>query len=121
MQRRRFERLVERAIAMLPDEYRERLNGVAFVVKQRPSPRDLRSGRVPSGHTLFGLYQGVPLTVQGSQEPLLPAKIIIFQQPLEQANTDLRTLEEEVRKTVRHEVAHHFGISDERLYELGMQ
>jgi predicted Zn-dependent protease with MMP-like domain len=121
MHRRRFERLVERAIARLPSEYRDRLDGVAFVVKRRPTVRDLYAGRVPRGHTLFGLYQGVPLTLQGSQEPLLPAKITIYQQPIEQACRDEDTIEEQVLKTIWHEVAHHFGISDDRLYELGMQ
>jgi predicted Zn-dependent protease with MMP-like domain len=121
MQRRRFERLVARAVSRLPRVYRERLGGVAFVVKWRPSSRDLRDGSVPPGHTLFGLYQGVPLIHQGSLEPLLPAKITVYQQPIESAFRDTESIDAQIQKTVWHEVAHHFGISDERLYELGMQ
>jgi predicted Zn-dependent protease with MMP-like domain len=120
MDRRRFARLVQRALDELPPEYRDRLDGVAIVVKWRPTAADLRAGRVPLGHTLFGLYQGVPLPLQGSMEPLLPAKITIFQQPLEAACPDIAALREQVKRTVWHEIAHHFGISDERLHELNM-
>lgn len=120
MDRRRFERLVARAIEALPPPYRGRLDGVAIVVKWRPSLRDLRAAGVPPGHTLFGLYQGVPLPLQASGQPLLPAKITIFQQPLEAASPDYRTLAEQVRRTVWHEIAHHFGMSEERLRELGL-
>ena len=120
MDRRRFERLVAQAIEALPSPYRDRLEDVAIVVKWRPSPRDLRAGGVPPGHTLFGLYQGVPLPLQASGQPLLPAKITIFQQPLEAAAAGRPALAEQVRRTVWHEVAHHFGISDQRLRELGM-
>lgn len=120
MDRRSFQRLVARAIDALPAPYRDRLDGVAIVVKWRPSPRDLKAGGVPPGHTLFGLYEGIPLPLRASGQPLLPAKITIFQQPLEAACPDHRTLAEQVRLTVWHEIAHHFGISDQRLHDRGL-
>jgi predicted Zn-dependent protease with MMP-like domain len=105
-----FERLVGLALDTLPPELRARLSNVELVVEDEP----------PRGQRLLGLYQGVPLTRRGSNYTgALPDKITIYRGPLERlAGGDPDRLHEQVRRVVLHEVAHHFGISDERLVEI---
>ncbi|MHB8573897.1 MAG: metallopeptidase family protein [Dehalococcoidia bacterium] len=117
--RRRFETIVRRSLRHLPPELAARLENVDIVVRMRPSSSHLRSGRVPPGHTLLGLYVGTDLTRRDSGYNFaLPDRILIFQEPLEQLARDEQDLIDKVRHTVLHEVAHHFGISDDRLREL---
>jgi predicted Zn-dependent protease with MMP-like domain len=118
--RLRFESLVRRAIRSLPDEFRERLDNLDVVVERRPSLRRLHQGGLALGYTLLGLYQGVPRTRRGSGYTYtLPDRIIIFQAPIEQCCNTEDELVGQVQATVVHEIAHHFGIDDERLAELG--
>jgi predicted Zn-dependent protease with MMP-like domain len=115
-----FEGLVRRAINGLPPEFLDRLDNVDVVVERRPSPRRLRQGRLGRGYTLLGLYQGIPHTRRGmGYSYALPDRIIIFQEPIEQRCDSEEALVEQVRATVVHEIAHHFGIDDARLAELG--
>ena len=120
MPRGRFLRLVRRALAGLPPPFRERLSNVDIVVKRRPGRDDLRDSGLAPGEAPYGLYFGVPLTERDSYGLVLPDKITIFQEPLERDFPDEAELVDEVRKTVLHEIAHHFGISDEKLAEMGM-
>src|SRR3990170_8592745 len=121
MQRRRFIGLVQQALADLPSPYREWLENVDVVVERRPRLHQRRETGLRPGETLFGLYEGVPLTSRGSDYGMvLPDKISIFQEPLEQECDDEAGLIEEVRRTVLHELAHHFGTSDEELERLGL-
>ncbi len=119
MERRRFERLVFRALAELPSPYSDWLANVDVVVERRPRRHQLAG--LARGEALFGLYEGVPLTERNSDYGLvLPDKITIFQEPLEREFRRDAELIEEVRRTVLHELAHHFGISDEELERLGL-
>jgi predicted Zn-dependent protease with MMP-like domain len=118
--RPRFLRLVRQALAGLPPPFRERLSNLDIVVKRWPGVDDLREGGLGPGETLYGLYSGVPLTERSEYGFVLPDKITIFQQSLERDFPDQAELVEEVRKTVLHEIAHHFGLSDEKLAEMGM-
>ena len=121
MQRRRFVRLVQQALADLPSPYRDWLENVDVVVERRPRLHHLREGGLRPGETLFGLYEGVPRTERDSGYGMvLPDKISIFQEPLEQECDAEAELMEEVRRTVLHELAHHFGASDEELERLGL-
>ena len=113
-----FYNLVERALEGLPPELSELLDNVAIVVDEWPeySTPLVTEDTVD---TLYGLYEGVPLTERGAgYHGMLPDKITIFRGPLEQ---DFRRveLEEQIRITVVHEIAHHFGIDEDRLEELG--
>ena len=119
--RARFLRLVRQALAGLPPPFRQRLSNVDIVVKRRPGADDLWEAELGPGETLYGLYSGVPLTERGGYSLVLPDKITIFQQPLERDFPNEAELVEEVRKTVLHEIAHHFGISDEKLAEMGLE
>jgi predicted Zn-dependent protease with MMP-like domain len=117
---RDFELLVAQALDNLPPDIQEKLENVEVVVAWRPSPAQLRRLGVGRGHTLFGLYEGVPLTARTSHYGMvLPDKITIFRQPIEAHCRSDEQARRVIRRTVLHELAHHFGISDERLRELG--
>ena len=113
-----FYELVERALDGLPPELSSLLDNVAIVVEDWPE-RSTQTDSGGPGETLYGLYEGVPLTERGdSYYGVLPDRITIFRGPLER---DFRAheLEEQVRITVVHEIAHFFGFGEERLEELG--
>lgn len=121
MERARFLRLVRRALQGLPPEYRARLHNVDVVVKRRMSPRERREAGLRHGEDVYGLYQGIPLTERTSDYGLvLPDVITIYQEPLEQDFPDEEDLVREIQVTVMHEIAHFFGIDDERLEALGL-
>lgn len=111
-----FEQLVDRAIRGLPPAFLERLDSVAIVIEDEPTRAQLAS---VGARGLYGLYQGVPRTAWGATGAALPSKISIFRGPLERSHRDPASLEVAVEDVVRHEVAHHFGIDDARLGELG--
>ena len=115
LKRARFSRLVARALDALPTEFRERLRNIDVVVLDEPHDEQ----RPEDGSELLGLYEGVPLTGRGSGEPYLPDRISIFRGPIERMTASPKKQAEIVKDTVIHEIAHHFGISDERLRELG--
>jgi predicted Zn-dependent protease with MMP-like domain len=106
----RFEGYAQDALASLPLELRARMSNLEIVVEEEPPP----------GQRLLGLYQGVPLTRRGSYyDGVLPDKITVYRGPLLRLNgRDAELLGREVKRVVLHEVAHHFGIGDERLIEL---
>jgi predicted Zn-dependent protease with MMP-like domain len=113
-----FYELVEEALEGLPPELAELLDNVAIVVEDWPDySTPLASGQ--EDDVLYGLYEGIPLTERAAgYYGFLPDKITIFRGPLER---DFRhdELEEQVRITVVHEIAHHFGFDEERIAELG--
>jgi predicted Zn-dependent protease with MMP-like domain len=107
-------RYVRRAMRSLPAEYVARLDNVEIVVARRPN-RHQRS-RLGPGVELYGLYEGVPLSQRGSGYGMVvPDKITVFWEPLTRDFPDEATLAQQVARTVYHEIAHHFGISDEEL------
>jgi predicted Zn-dependent protease with MMP-like domain len=105
-----FERLIQDTLDSLPPELRDRISNVEIVVEDEPPP----------GQPLLGLYQGVPLTRRGSNySGALPDKITIYRGPLERLyGHDPELLSRQISHVVLHEVAHHFGISDQRLIEI---
>jgi predicted Zn-dependent protease with MMP-like domain len=104
------EEIIQDALDSLPGGLRDRISNVEIVVEDEP----------PVGQALLGLYQGVPLTRRGTgYAGALPDKITIYRGPLERLyGHDPELLRGQIRRVVLHEVAHHFGISDERLIEL---
>ena len=110
-----LEAMVMLALDRLPAPFRERLGTVAIVIEDEANPEQLAS---VGARGLYGLYQGVPRTVYGADAAMFPSKITIFRGPLTRANPTPERLAAAVIDTVLHEVAHHFGISDERLHEL---
>lgn len=121
MERERFEALVRRAVENLPEEFLERLDNVDILVEDLPTVAQMRKSRVPRGNILLGLYEGVPRTRRSSGYGMvLPDKITIFQRPIEAKCRNEDEIVAEIERVVRHEIAHHFGIGDERLRELGI-
>ena len=115
-----FDNLVAEALDLLPVYFREKMENVEVLVRLWPSKDELRSAGVPSNHTLLGLYRGIPLTERNHAYGLvLPDTITLFQGPIEVAAASRGEIVQVVRHTVIHEIAHHFGISDDRLRELG--
>ena len=114
-----FERLVDRALAAIPPPYRDALREVAIVIEDEPSPHQLDENGLGPDDGLYGLYEGVPRTEYAADWSASPNRITLFRLPLEDDFPDTGELEEEVRMTVLHELAHHLGIDDDRLDELG--
>jgi len=106
----RFEEYARDALDALPADLRSQMSNVEIVVEDEP----------PGGQPLLGLYQGIPLTRRGSfYSGALPDKITIYRGPLERLyGRDQEVLRRQVKRVVLHEIAHHFGISDERLIEI---
>jgi predicted Zn-dependent protease with MMP-like domain len=108
--RRSFEDVVRAALDSLPPQIASALENVAVVIEDEN----------PEDPDLFGLYHGIPLPERGSgYAGALPDKISIYRLPLEDEFEDPAELEEEIRITVLHELAHYFGIDEDRLAELG--
>ncbi|HZC32687.1 MAG TPA: metallopeptidase family protein [Candidatus Bathyarchaeia archaeon] len=116
----RFQRLVERAIAGIPDPFRAALAEVAIVIDDEPTAEQRRENDLADDDQLYGLYEGVPRTEYGADWAAVPNRITLFRLVLEEDFADPRELAEEVRLTVIHELAHHLGIDDDRLDELGV-
>ena len=118
--RTQFEALVEDALIGLPEEFLQHMQNVAVTVADWPSPGELKRAGVAHPLNLFGLYEGVPLTKRGTNYNLVaPDRIILYQDSLQMASHSLPALRERIRDTVVHEIAHHFGISEARIRELG--
>jgi predicted Zn-dependent protease with MMP-like domain len=106
-----FEELVSDALDGIPEDLGRLMRNVAVLVEEEPPEGDPE---------LLGLYDGVPLTERGEwYGGVLPDRITIFRLPLLRMCATREEVVEEVRVTVVHEVAHHFGIDDDRLHELG--
>ena len=110
---------MDRALASIPSPYRETLAEVAITIEDEPSVEQLEENGLDFDETLYGLYEGVPRTEWGADFATAPNRITLFRSPLEDDFPDPRELEDEVRRTVVHELAHHLGIDDDRLDELG--
>jgi predicted Zn-dependent protease with MMP-like domain len=105
-----FERAVQEVVHSLPEQFRDAISNVEIVVEDEPPP----------GRRLLGLYQGIPLTKRTHWYAFaLPDKISIYRGPIERlSGRDPERIAAEVRRVALHELAHHFGISDERLLEI---
>lgn len=121
-----FEQLVADALDDLPPFFAAQMQNVVVLAEVWPSRRTLREMGLPPGQTLLGLYTGIPLTERSQSYMLVPPDTItLYQGPIENAAAEwgegeyLDRVREEVRHTVIHEIAHHFGIDDDRLEELG--
>ena len=119
MDRERFGWLVAKAVEDLPEEFLNALQNVDIVVEDYPTARHAAKARLGRGHTLLGLYEGVPRTRRGGHYGMvLPDKITIFQKPIEDRCSNEAGIIAEIERVVKHEIAHHFGISDARLRQI---
>ena len=120
MRQEEFEDMVLNAIGELPQELLARLDNVAVVVQQWPSRAQMAEAQLDRKDELLGLYEGIPLTDRENYNLVLPDKITIFQGPVEAMCHTREEMAREIKVTVAHEIAHHFGIDDERLEEMGL-
>jgi predicted Zn-dependent protease with MMP-like domain len=119
MTRQEFTSLVEEALQEIPRRFRAAMQNVAVVVEDEPPPHVLHDLEVEPGDTLFGLYQGTPLTERGwGYGNTLPDRISIYQRPIEEACEDEDEIRDCVAETVIHEFGHYFGMSEEEIEEI---
>jgi predicted Zn-dependent protease with MMP-like domain len=115
-----FDELVEQAWDGLPEQFRAQLNNVEVVVEEWPDAETLRLAGVRHPAALLGFYHGVPLTTRRQGYNLVaPDKISLYRQPILLQCRTLDELRDTITHVLRHEIAHHFGIGDDRLRELG--
>ena len=119
LRQRSFEALVERALASIPPPFSHALAEVAIVIADEPSLDELDESGLEPDDALYGLYEGTPRTEWGADSVPFPNRITLYRLPLEEDFPDPGDLAEEVRETVIHELAHHLGIDDDRLADLG--
>lgn len=122
MRLEQFEALVEEAVSSLPPALLERLDNVALVVEERPSPEKLRELEMEPDEVLYGLYEGIsqPERVHSAYDAVLPDKITIYREPLERDFPHPEDLKREIAVTVKHEIAHHFGLDHQQLEDMGL-
>lgn len=117
MDRAAFETLVSRGIDEIPTGFIEKLDNVSIVVEDYPSKLQLHTLRITPGHTLLGLYEGIPRIHRWNYGQVLPDKITLFQKPIEHIASTPADIPHIVADTVKHEIAHHFGMSDEEIHQ----
>lgn len=114
-----FEAMVNDGISALPKIYQENLNNVAIVIADKPDKEQRTKLKLRCNESLFGLYEGIPLTKRGAGYNLvLPDKITIFKLPMLEFCNNENELKNQVRKTVWHEVAHFYGLNHEQIHKL---
>ena len=115
-----FERVVASVIATIPSPFNRALDEVAIVIEDEPSPEQRRDNHLRRDETLYGLYEGIPRIEWGADAFPIANKISLFRIPLEEDFPDEDDLADEIRVTILHELAHHLGIDDDRLDQLGL-
>jgi predicted Zn-dependent protease with MMP-like domain len=116
MDRERFEALVEDAWDAIPEEFRDHFENVAIFVEDEPSAEQLETAEVGPGHTLLGLYEGVPLSKRGYGYTLaMPDRVTLFQGPIERAAPSHRDVPRVIYDTLWHELAHHLGMDEKEV------
>ncbi len=113
-----FEKLVEDAIDAIPTKYANHIKNLAFVVEDEPSAEQREKLQLSRHQSLFGLYEGVPLTRRSNYNLVLPDKITLFRLPIEWASHDRASLKAQIKETVWHEVAHYFGLNHGQIHDL---
>lgn len=119
MEDEKFQKLVKEAIMDIPEKFQKMLDNVEIVTDDFPSEYQLKKLGFKSGDCMLGLYEGVPKTKRGHHYAnVLPDKITIFKIPIERLSKDENDLKNIIKKTVWHEIAHHFGIGEKRVQDL---
>ena len=119
MTRAAFERLVLEAVTLIPKRFRGEITNLALVVESEPSQELLEEMEVEPPDTLFGLYQGTPLTERTwAYGNTLPDRIVLFQRPIEEDCEDEDEIRAVIGETLIHEVGHYFGLSEEEIEEI---
>lgn len=116
MTRREFERLVAEAVTLIPARFRREMKNLSLVVEDEPSADLLHEMEIEPPDSLYGLYQGTPLTERGwGYGNALPDRITIYQRPIEEDCEDEDEIRAVIGETLIHEVGHYFGLSEEEI------
>jgi len=119
MDRKNFEKLVEKAFEAIPEEYRSKMENIVIRVEDYPTPNDIEKLRITHDSLLLGLYRGVPLPKRSVwQGAGLPDEIVIYQKDIEKICRNEKEIEDKVNEVLIHEIGHYFGLSDSEIYEL---
>ncbi len=113
-----FEKFINDGIAAIPKLYQTKLENIAFLAEDYPTPEQRTRLNLYPNETLFGLYEGVPLPQRNGTLKLLPDKITIFKRPIEYVSQTKDDVKEQVRHTIWHEVAHYYGLDHRRIHQL---
>lgn len=114
----RFQQLINQALGSLPGEHARNIKNVAILYEELPTPAQRQQLALRHDQTLLGLYEGVPLSQRQGMTRVLPDKITLFKLPLEsQADTETE-LQEQIRHTLWHEIAHYYGLGHDKIHEL---
>ena len=115
---KQFETIVSKAIDDIPSPYIDKLQNVAFIIEDSPTPQQSQKLGLRCNDLLFGLYEGLPLPRRMGTVKLLPDKITLFKKPLEQVSHNIDDLTKRIKNTIWHEVAHYYGLGHKRIHEL---
>lgn len=120
MNQKDFKKIVLEALENLPDFFKQKMENISIVVKDKPAPEELKHLKSTRKEILLGLYSGIPLADRGqSYGMVLPDKITLFKKNIESICSTEEQLKKRIIHTVQHEIAHHFGITDEELIKWG--
>ncbi|MEZ5362848.1 MAG: metallopeptidase family protein [Bryobacterales bacterium] len=116
MNRDHFQMLVDEAWERIPEQFREKFSNVAVFVEDEPRREHFQAAGTPPGHTLLGLYQGVPLDKRGwGYSMAMPDQVTLFQGPIERAARSAREVPRIVYETLWHELGHHLGMDEDEV------
>ena len=119
MTREKFRTLVDEALGLIPEEFRDAMKNIAIVIEQEPTRTQLQGVGIEPPDTLLGLYEGTPLTErQWAHGNVLPDKVTLFQGPIEDASEDEDDVVVAIGETLIHEIGHYFGLSEEEIEEI---
>ena len=113
-----FSTLIGKALASLPGEHAKNIQNVAILMADDPSPEQREKVQLRNDQTLFGLYEGVPLSQRQGTQPLYPDRITLFKHPLLYGIFTEQQLFERIRHTLWHEIGHYYGLDHKRIHEL---
>lgn len=113
-----FQGLIDEALGTLPKEHIDRVKNAAFLYEYDPTPEQRQKLVLRNDQTLFGLYEGVPLSQRQGTTRLFPDKITLFKNPLCQSVDSIPALKEQIRHTLWHEIAHYYGLDHDQIRNL---
>lgn len=110
--------MINEALASLPGEHVKNIENIAILMEDDPTPEQREKLQLRDDQSLYGLYEGIPLTQRQGQQPLLPDKITLFKNPIAAGASFISEVKEEIRHTLWHEIGHYYGLDHDRIYEL---
>lgn len=113
-----FQQLINKALESLPGHHAKNIENVAILYQDVPDEEQREKTNLDDHHTLLGLYEGVPLSRRQGLQPVLPDKITLFKIPLQMRASNVPELQEEIRHTLWHEIAHYYGLDHDKISEL---